>query len=204
MKYSVSLTQNHEFRRLYNKGTSSATPAMVIYCRQNGRGVNRLGITVSSKLGNAVRRNRIRRRLRETYRLNEDKLRRGYDVVIVARSGAYDAPWPAMNGEFRRICGKIGLLAAVKKDAGAGSASNRRDFNPKTKGHANAAGAKGVSVAGNIVSATNTGNAASAASAANAGIAVQTAAQSTNASAATGIAAGKSEPRRDDTVAEKT
>ena len=180
MKYSVSLTQNHEFRRLYNKGTSSATPAMVIYCRLNGRGVNRLGITVSSKLGNAVRRNRMRRRLRETYRLNEDKLRRGYDIVIVARSGAYDAPWNAMNGEFRRICGKIGLLAAVKKDAGASSASKRRDFNPKPKGAANGAGAEGASAAGNANAAVN--------------------AEAGNVSAG---AAGKSEPTRDGKVAEK-
>ena len=110
MKYSVSLKRNHEFRRLYNKGTSAATPSMVIYCRRNGKAENRLGMTVSAKLGNAVCRNRIRRRLKETYRVNEDKLRRGYDVVIVGRLGARNAPWKALNGEFRRICGKLGLL----------------------------------------------------------------------------------------------
>ena len=134
MKYSVSLKRNNEFRRLYNKGTSSATPAMVIYCRRNGKQVNRLGITVSTKLGGAVRRNRIRRRLRETYRLNEDKLRRGFDVVIVARTGAYNAPWKSLNGEFRRICGKIGLLAAVTKDAGA--SGSKSETKPKSGGYA--------------------------------------------------------------------
>jgi ribonuclease P protein component len=83
---------------------------MVIYCRRNGKTENRLGLTVSTKLGNAVRRNRIRRRLKEAYRLNEDRIKCGFDVVIVARSGAYSAPWTALNGEFRRICGKLGLL----------------------------------------------------------------------------------------------
>jgi len=112
MKYTISLKRNNDFRRLYNKGATSATPSMAIYCRRNGQARNRVGFTVSTKLGKAVRRNRIRRRLRETYRLNEDKLRRGFDIVIVARSGAFSAPWSTLNGEFRRICGKLGLTVS--------------------------------------------------------------------------------------------
>ncbi|MDR0863122.1 MAG: ribonuclease P protein component [Oscillospiraceae bacterium] len=109
MKFSVSLKKNHEFRRLYNKGKSAAGGSCVIYCRKNGRGENRLGLTVSTKLGGAVRRNRIRRRLRETYRLNEDKLRRGYDVVIVARARAIDAPFDELRRDFLRLCAKLEL-----------------------------------------------------------------------------------------------
>ena len=87
MKRSVTLKENHEFRRLYNKGASAVSGSMVIYCRKNRMDHNRLGITVSVKLGHAVVRNRARRRLREVYRLNSGALRQGYDFVIVARDG---------------------------------------------------------------------------------------------------------------------
>ena len=86
MKYTTSLKKNHEFKRLYNKGKSAASQCAVVYCRRNGRAENRLGLTVSTKLGGAVQRNRIRRRLKEIYRLNEENLSPGYDIVIVARA----------------------------------------------------------------------------------------------------------------------
>ena len=65
MLYSHSLKQNHLFRRLYRKGNSAANRYLVLYLRRNGTGGNRVGITVSAKLGHAVARNRLRRRLRE-------------------------------------------------------------------------------------------------------------------------------------------
>lgn len=71
---------------------------------------NRIGFTVSTKLGGAVTRNRIRRRLREAYRLNEHLLLRGFDIVIVARAAALDADFSALNGEFRRICRRLGMI----------------------------------------------------------------------------------------------
>ena len=85
MKFTSSLNKNHEFKRLYNRGKSLAAPSVAIYFRRNGTTENRLGITVSTKIGGAVVRNRIRRRFKEIYRLNEDKLQKGFDVVIVAR-----------------------------------------------------------------------------------------------------------------------
>ena len=74
MKPAVTLKQNYEFRRLYQKGASSAGSCMVLYCRKNKLGHNRLGLTASVKLGHAVVRNRARRRLREVYRLNSPQL----------------------------------------------------------------------------------------------------------------------------------
>ena len=68
MKKTIALKENHEFRRLYHRGTSSAGRHLVLYCRKNRLGHNRLGVTVSVKLGHAVVRNRARRRLREVYR----------------------------------------------------------------------------------------------------------------------------------------
>ncbi|MEL7603765.1 MAG: ribonuclease P protein component, partial [Bacillota bacterium] len=85
MQFSVSMKKNHEFRRLYAKGKSAATPSLVVYFRRTNRDYNQLGITVSTKIGNAVCRNRVRRRLREIYRLNEARLPRGLDMVLVAR-----------------------------------------------------------------------------------------------------------------------
>ena len=85
MRFTSSLKKNHEFRRLYNKGKSAVSRCAVVYCRRNGTAVNRLGVTVSTKIGNAVHRNRVRRRLKEIYRLNEEKLAPGHDIVIVAR-----------------------------------------------------------------------------------------------------------------------
>ena len=85
MKFTTPLKKNHEFKRLYNRGKSETSHCAVIYCRRNGRMENRLGVTVSTKIGGAVQRNRVRRRLKEIYRLNEEKLCVGYDLVIVAR-----------------------------------------------------------------------------------------------------------------------
>jgi ribonuclease P protein component len=85
MNFTTPLKKNHEFKRLYNRGKSAASQCAVVYCRRNGKYENRLGIAVSTKLGCAVKRNRIRRRLKEVYRLNEKKLFTGYDIVLVAR-----------------------------------------------------------------------------------------------------------------------
>ena len=92
MKKTVTIKNNHEFRRLYSKGRSAVTPYLVVYCRRNRLGHNRLGVTVSTKLGCAVVRNRARRRIRELYRLAQPGMKQGYDLVVVARSRAHDAP----------------------------------------------------------------------------------------------------------------
>ena len=73
MKAEITVKENYEFRRIYRKGKSIVTPYLVLYCQRNRQGRTRLGVTVSTKLGKAVVRNRVRRRLREIYRLNEDK-----------------------------------------------------------------------------------------------------------------------------------
>lgn len=110
MKFSVSLKENHEFRRAYSRGSSAVSPYMVLYCRKNGKGYNRFGITASTKLGHAVVRNRIRRRFREIYRLNEDKFSPGYDLVVVARFRCVDAEYSKMNSEFLHLAEKLGVL----------------------------------------------------------------------------------------------
>lgn len=109
MKHTVSLKQNHEFRRLYHKGKSAVSPFFAIYCRKTGRPYSRLGITTGVKLGNAVKRNFVRRRIRELYRTNEEKFLPGYDVVVVARTRAIFGRYADLERSFLQQMRKLGL-----------------------------------------------------------------------------------------------
>ena len=109
MKHTVALKQNHEFRRLYSKGRNAASPYFAVYCRRTGRPYSRLGLTTGVKLGNAVKRNRVRRRMRELYRTNESKLRPGYDIVMVARTRAIFARYRDLESSFLRLMKKLEL-----------------------------------------------------------------------------------------------
>ena len=110
MEFTTALKLNHVFRRLYAKGENAVGGFVVVYCKRNGLRENRLGITTGTKLGCAVRRNRARRRIRETYRLNEHRLKRGYDIVVVARGQSVDGDFAAMQQSFLRQCRKLKLL----------------------------------------------------------------------------------------------
>ena len=110
MKHTIPLKQNHEFRRLYSKGKSAVSPYFVVYCRKNGRQASRLGITTGVKLGNAVKRNRARRRIRELYRTREEKLLPGYDIVIVARTRVIYGRYGELVRCFDQQMKKLGLI----------------------------------------------------------------------------------------------
>jgi len=109
MKFSSSLKLNHIFRRLYHTN-GVADGFLVLYARKNRLAENRVGITVSKKLGKAHVRNRTRRRLREVYRLNEEKFRPGWDIVVVARSRAVDAPFEKLTKSYLTLAKRAGLL----------------------------------------------------------------------------------------------
>ena len=109
MKYSSALKLNHIFRRLYHTG-ASANSFLVLYAKPNKSDMNRIGITVSKKLGHAVIRNRIRRRLREIYRLNEDQFQPGWDIVVVARSRCVDADFASLTKAYLSLAAKAGIL----------------------------------------------------------------------------------------------
>jgi len=106
----VSIKNNYEFRRLYAKGERIGSSRMVIYRRRNRLGRNRLGITVSTKLGKAVHRNKIRRRLREIFRINTDKLNSGWDIVVVAKQKSRYSTYSELEKDFLMCCQRIGLL----------------------------------------------------------------------------------------------
>ena len=90
MKYSESLKKISDFQMVYRKGTQFAKRYLVMYVRKNQLEKNRLGISVSKKVGNSVVRHRITRLIRESYRLNEELFQRGLDIVVIARVNAKD------------------------------------------------------------------------------------------------------------------
>ncbi len=113
MKFSSSLKLNHVFRRLY-ASSGFANAYLVLYARRNRTGLNRVGITTGKKLGHAVVRNRARRRLREIYRLNEDKFLPGYDIVVVARGRCIEAPFDKLTKAYLSLAQKAGILREDK------------------------------------------------------------------------------------------
>ena len=88
MKYSESLKKNKDFQTVYNNGISYANKYLVMYVMENHTKKNRLGISVSKKVGNSVVRHHLTRLIRESYRLSEEHFQSGYDIVIIARVSA--------------------------------------------------------------------------------------------------------------------
>ncbi|MBR5902660.1 MAG: ribonuclease P protein component [Clostridia bacterium] len=110
MKKTESITQNFIFRALYRRGRQVSCKTMVVYLGKNRlKTVNRLGLTVSTKLGCAVVRNRVRRRLREAYRLMEDSLDTGFDIVIAARSACEHADFSVIRQDMRDAFVRLGV-----------------------------------------------------------------------------------------------
>ena len=109
MKFSMALKLNHIFRRPYAT-SGQANGYLVLYARRNRTATNRVGVTVGKKLGHAVVRNRVRRRLREVYRLNEDKFAPGWDIVVVARSRCITADFGKLTNAYLSLAEKAGIL----------------------------------------------------------------------------------------------
>ncbi len=88
MIFSESLKKNDDFRTVYKKGVSYANKYLVMYVIKNNQNKNRLGISISKKVGNSVVRHRFCRLVRESYRLHEEVFNSGLDIVVVARTSA--------------------------------------------------------------------------------------------------------------------
>ena len=112
MQYSDSLKKNNEFQRVYRKGTSQANRSLVMYVLENKdrHMENRLGISVSKKVGNSVVRHRITRLIRESYRLNETSFRQGVDIVVVARPSAKDRSYQEIESALMHLAGRTKVL----------------------------------------------------------------------------------------------
>ena len=103
MKNIISLKNSREYSQVYNHRKSLANKYLVMYIKENDRMYSRIGISVSKKVGNSVVRHRITRLIRESYRLNKDKLKSGYDMVIIARVNAKDKSYKDIESAFLHL-----------------------------------------------------------------------------------------------------
>ena len=116
MKYSESLKKNKDFQQVYRHGTSKANRYMVMYVLDNQYMKNRLGISVSKKVGNSVVRHRLTRLVRESYRLNEELFRRNLDIVVIARPAAKGRSYQEIESAFMHLAGKHQIIEEVHTD----------------------------------------------------------------------------------------
>lgn len=103
MKFSESLKKNMDFQNVYRNGKSYANRFLVVYILENHTERNRLGISVSKKVGNSVVRHRLARLIRESYRLNEVVLSSGLDIVVVARKSASEVRYHEIESAFMHL-----------------------------------------------------------------------------------------------------
>lgn len=116
MLFTESLKKNYQFRFVYNRGKSIANKYFVMYVIRNRSHRNRLGISVSKKVGNSVVRSRVTRLIRESYRLNEENVKAGYDIVVIARAAANGAAYDEVNRSLLHLLRKHKLYEARENE----------------------------------------------------------------------------------------
>ena len=110
MKYSESLKSYFDFQNVYQKGSSKANRILVMYVWENGTNRNRLGISVSKKVGNSVVRHHLTRLVRESYRLHEEMFNSGLDIVVIARNTAKDISYHEVESALLHLGGLHKIL----------------------------------------------------------------------------------------------
>jgi ribonuclease P protein component len=116
MKRTIPLKKNYEFVRIYKKGKFFAGKYLVIYIMNNRQRINRLGITVNKKAGKSVRRNRIKRLIRENYRLYEEFILGSHDIVFFARATEDEYSFKEIRKEMRFLLKKAQVFDQEKWD----------------------------------------------------------------------------------------
>ncbi len=114
MKRFHSLKKNSEFQMVYRTGKSYANKYLVMYVLHTGRKETRVGISASKKIGNSVVRHRFARLIRESFRLNEDMIIDGKDIIVVARTAARDKKFDKIESAFLHLCGLHNILKESK------------------------------------------------------------------------------------------
>ena len=103
LKLSESLKKSEDFKKVYDEKKSYANKYLVVYLKENGLNRNRLGISVSKKVGNSVVRHRLKRLVKESFRLNEEKFLDGYDIVVVLRNAAKDKSYKEIESALLHL-----------------------------------------------------------------------------------------------------
>lgn len=113
MKHSESLKKNRDFQTVYKEGKSFANRYLVLYVRENGLDKNRIGISVSKKVGNSIVRHRLTRLIRESYRLQEDMFNSGLDMVVIARINAKGKGYQEISSALMHLGKLQGVLKEI-------------------------------------------------------------------------------------------
>ena len=116
MQRSESLKKNQDFQKVYRNGTSKGNRYLVMYVLKNRYMKNRLGISVSKKVGNSVVRHRLTRLIRESYRLNEEKFDRNLDIVVIARNSAKDRSYKEIESAFMNLAQKHAIAGGTDEE----------------------------------------------------------------------------------------
>lgn len=114
MKNFPSIKKHSEYQYIYKNGISCATGLLVMYLIKNQGETNRLGISVSKKVGNSVVRHTFARRMREIFRLNKDITMQGYDIIIVARNQAGKVSYDQLNRDYIKLLKRHNIYLELK------------------------------------------------------------------------------------------
>ena len=103
MEFTENLRNNLQFQNVYKNGHSKANKYLIMYILENNSDYNRLGISVSKKVGNSVVRHRVKRLIKESYRLHEKMFNSGLDIVVIARSEASLVSYKEINSAVKHL-----------------------------------------------------------------------------------------------------
>jgi len=104
------LRKNREFQSVYRYGKSYANRYMVLYVLSVKEPQSKVGFAAGKRLGNAVTRNRLKRLLRETYRLNQNQLKTKHNLLLVGRKSATTVKYAVVERAFKALCKKARIL----------------------------------------------------------------------------------------------
>ncbi|MDR0925810.1 MAG: ribonuclease P protein component [Hungatella sp.] len=115
MKHFNSIKKSRDFQEVYQNGKSLANRLLVMYVRKTDRPETRIGISVSKKVGNSVVRHHITRLIRESFRLHEEMVEAGLDIVVVVRSAAKEENYKTIESAYLHLCGLHNILKKESK-----------------------------------------------------------------------------------------
>lgn len=110
MDREYRIRKNMEFKDIYKSGKNYWNRNLILYVRKNDLGLTRVGYTITKKIGNAVVRNKLRRKMKEIYRLNFHNIKEGYDLIFIAKRSAKDIPYKELEGSIIHIMSIAKLL----------------------------------------------------------------------------------------------